>query len=264
MNNKELIGLSLRAIGNKPIAFNPILAKVLGGINNALLYQQLFYWCDKGSREDGWFYKTKEDIEEETCLSRYQQDSARNYLVKLGVIKTKIKKANGAPTIHYKLDDICFGKVENLLMEKRETSDSEKRETSDSLTESTQENTTSSASPKKETFSKHPNGKEVNKKKIKFVPDQPDITRSRPKIGKKHLELAGAYIKYRKFKYSSEPERLQAIARYSKPASKLLSFGYSGREILDCMKWCEKNYDEWSLETVVKKIAEYKLLNKNA
>lgn len=137
-NKKYYINHLLKIAGARPVSFNPEIARLLGGINEGLLFQQLFYWSDKGKRSDGWFYKTKRRIEEETCLTRYQQDTSREKLVKLGVIKTQIKKADGAPTIHYKIDLECLGKVENLLMEKQETSDSlEKQETSDSLTEST-------------------------------------------------------------------------------------------------------------------------------
>jgi hypothetical protein len=73
----------------------------------------------------------------------------------------------------------------------------------------------------------------------------------------KHLKLAEVYIKYRNFFYKSESDRIRAIRRYMKPASELL-VSHTGDEILDCMKWCSKKYPEWSLETVVKKIDEYK------
>jgi hypothetical protein len=79
--------LSLRALlSDRPIAFHPMLARLLGGINEALLFQQLAYWSDKGSDPE-WIYKTQKDIEEETTLTRTQQETARARLRKLGVIE---------------------------------------------------------------------------------------------------------------------------------------------------------------------------------
>lgn len=88
----------------RPVAFHPALARLFGGVNEALLWQQIYYWSDKGGREDGWIYKTKEELEIETTLTRKQQDLARKKLETLGVLETKLMKANGAPTLHYRID----------------------------------------------------------------------------------------------------------------------------------------------------------------
>lgn len=84
------------------VAFYPELAMELRDVCAAILYQQLYYWSDKGTREDGFIYKTKEEIQEETALTRDQQDRARKKLEKLGWLETKLMKANGAPTLHYR------------------------------------------------------------------------------------------------------------------------------------------------------------------
>lgn len=88
----------------KPIAFHPQLARVLGGIEEAIYFQQLYYWSDKGNREDGFIYKTKAEIEEETTLTRRQQDRIRRKLKAIGILEEKLIKANGSPTLHYKLN----------------------------------------------------------------------------------------------------------------------------------------------------------------
>jgi len=98
----------------KPILFYPQLAKLFGSINRALYWQQLYYWSDKGGREDGFIYKTKEDIETETCLTREQQDSCRKYFEDRNYMETKLIKANGCPVLHYKLH---FGLVCNALIQ---------------------------------------------------------------------------------------------------------------------------------------------------
>src|SRR3954452_5041110 len=72
-------------LSDKIIAFHPALARALGGINEALLFQQLAYWSNKGSTPD-WIYKTQRELEDETTLTRTQQENARRTLRKLGVI----------------------------------------------------------------------------------------------------------------------------------------------------------------------------------
>ena len=106
------------------IAFHPELARKLGDIASAIFYQQMWYWGDKGERKDGFIYKTKIEIEEETTITRDQQDRIRKNLVNKKWLEVKKEKINGAPTLLYKalIDiNIVIGKVENPLMEKSET-----------------------------------------------------------------------------------------------------------------------------------------------
>ena len=70
----------------------------------AALLNQMIFWSDKTKRRDGFFYKTYKEWEEETFLSEYQVRRASNSLKELGFLETKLKKANGSPTLHYKLD----------------------------------------------------------------------------------------------------------------------------------------------------------------
>jgi len=100
----------------RPIAFHPSLAKLFGGINEAIYWQQLHYWSDKGNREDGFIYKTKDNIEKETTLTRRQQDPVRKKLEELGVLEVKNIKVENAPTLHYRVN---VAKVMALL-EKQE------------------------------------------------------------------------------------------------------------------------------------------------
>lgn len=73
-------------LSDRPIAFHPMLARIFGGINEALLFQQLAYWSDKGSDPE-WIYKTQKDIQDEITLTRTQQENARRKLRSLGVIE---------------------------------------------------------------------------------------------------------------------------------------------------------------------------------
>ena len=94
------------------VMFYPEMAHRFGSIARAIYLQNLIYWSDKGHRKDGFIYKTKESIEKETTLTRYQQDSCRKYFEKKGILETKLLKANGAPTLHYRVKN---GIVRKLL-----------------------------------------------------------------------------------------------------------------------------------------------------
>jgi hypothetical protein len=84
------------------VVFYPALARALGDIESAIYYQQLHYWGSRGKRKDGFIYKTKDEIYEETAIKEKQQDRIRQELIQKGWISTKKVMANGSPTIHYK------------------------------------------------------------------------------------------------------------------------------------------------------------------
>lgn len=96
------------------IMFRPSFVDTFGSIYKALYIQQLLYWAPKGKREDGFFYKTKEQLEKETKLTRKQQDKCRKYFEEEGILETKLIKAKGIPTLHYKVD---FRLVQKVLTE---------------------------------------------------------------------------------------------------------------------------------------------------
>lgn len=133
----------------KVIAFYPELSIILGDISSAIYYQQLFYWSDKGEREDGFIYKTQAEIEEETTITRKVQDRIRKSLENNGWIEVKKVKVNGSPILHYKcLVDIWVlfigGNVPKGQMEtpKRDISNVPNREVPILYTENTTKNTT--------------------------------------------------------------------------------------------------------------------------
>lgn len=77
-------------IGKPGILYQPGLQPIFG-LNAAILLSQLLYWHGKGNRKDGWFFKTIEEMKEETGLSRTQQESAIKHLKQHGVVSTKRK-----------------------------------------------------------------------------------------------------------------------------------------------------------------------------
>jgi hypothetical protein len=67
---------------DRPIAFHPIFVDLTGSVPAALILSQAFYWQRRTEDPDGWFYKTREEWQEETRLKRYDQEQARALLRK--------------------------------------------------------------------------------------------------------------------------------------------------------------------------------------
>lgn len=91
---------------DRPIAFQRSFIRLDIGVTAALFLSQMIYWTNR-SDDDGWVYKTQEEWEEETGLSRYEQEDARKKLRSIGVLQEKKK---GVPArLFYKVDnDVLF------------------------------------------------------------------------------------------------------------------------------------------------------------
>lgn len=93
---------SILELLRRPIAYQPILAKALGSVKLALLWSQMYYWSDKTKDPEGWVYKSRTEMFEETGLTSKEQINARDLGVKLGVLHCQVK---GMPrTTHYRVD----------------------------------------------------------------------------------------------------------------------------------------------------------------
>lgn len=69
---------------DRPIAYHRIFAKMAGSVNAGVMLSQAFYWSQRTKDPNGWFYKVQSEWEEETCLSRREQESARKQLRETG------------------------------------------------------------------------------------------------------------------------------------------------------------------------------------
>ncbi len=124
---KEFAGQS--NILTVPVAF----IRYAGSLEAALLLSQILYWTDK--TEDGWFYKSYADWEKEITLNEYDIRKAAKSLKDKGVLETRLKKANGAPTVHYRLKEAEFSEsilqfLKNPTCENSRNLDSAKSEES--------------------------------------------------------------------------------------------------------------------------------------
>lgn len=111
---------------DRPIAFHRSFVTLTGSVTAALMLSQAMYWAKRTSDPEGWFYKTQDDWQEETGLSRFEQESARKCLMALGVWH---EERRGIPAkLYYRIDLAALEKAlryqiaENQQTRVRETS----------------------------------------------------------------------------------------------------------------------------------------------
>lgn len=90
--------------GNNIIPIPRLFVDLTGNMETAIFLSQLLFWSDKGKRSDGFIYKSRQEWVAETGLTDYSLRMARERLEKMGILETKLHRANGAPTLHYRLE----------------------------------------------------------------------------------------------------------------------------------------------------------------
>ena len=140
---------------DRPIAYHRVFVTLTKSVKAAVLLSQAVYWQKRANQADGWWYKTAEEWQEETGLTKHEQDTARRdcepYLT---------SDLRGVPaTLYWKIDE---EKLTNALIQfsgKRKTRNAEsakqvtrKAQNINKNTETTTETTTDikAAKPKKE------------------------------------------------------------------------------------------------------------------
>lgn len=97
--NKAIV---MSLLEDRPVAYHPDIARIVGGVKAAVFLCQLLYWTGKGKRPDGFIWKTQAEMEKETGLSRYEQEGARK---KLGALEVLEEKRMGIPAkLHYRVN----------------------------------------------------------------------------------------------------------------------------------------------------------------
>lgn len=72
--------MDLTGLLDRPIAFHRVFVTLTGSVAAALMLSQAIYWSLRTKDPNGWFYKTQEEWEEETGLTRREQETARKQL----------------------------------------------------------------------------------------------------------------------------------------------------------------------------------------
>ncbi|HHA6636043.1 TPA: conserved phage C-terminal domain-containing protein [Staphylococcus aureus] len=152
MNNRDYISSIITQFSgqNNIIPIPAIYIKITEDYPSAALLNQMIYWSDRTSRKDGYFYKSYNEWFEELHLTEYQVRRATNKLKSFGFVETDLKKANGAPTLHYKVDTkevsewilkkLKNGNLRNLRMDSEETQESLTEITTEITTKTTNNN----------------------------------------------------------------------------------------------------------------------------
>lgn len=95
---------------DRPVAFHPVFVEITGSVTAALMLSQAVYWSRRTPDPTGWFYKSREQWQAETGLTRREQEGARQKLKDTGFWEEELR---GVPaTMHYRID---IGKLESSL-----------------------------------------------------------------------------------------------------------------------------------------------------
>ena len=87
---------------DRPIAFQRAFVALGAGITGALLLSQAVYWSRRSGDDTGWFFKTQVEWEEETGLTRREQEGARSRLQTMGLLR---EERRGIPAkLYYRVD----------------------------------------------------------------------------------------------------------------------------------------------------------------
>jgi hypothetical protein len=100
---------------DRPIAFHRCLAELAGSVNAGLMLSQALYWAKRTKAADGWFWKTAEEWQEETYLTRTEQATARKQLKRLSCWQEELR---GVPAkLFYRVD---LDELDRLLFENKD------------------------------------------------------------------------------------------------------------------------------------------------
>lgn len=158
------MSINLPNIGTS-VAYHPEFTRFLGSCKASIFLAQLIYWEGKQKDPNGWMYKTRQELQRETALTRHEQDAARKILKEKGYIQEKLKQI--PPKVHFK---ICWDKLRQdwknyriNLPDNSKTNRERMEQARDAarqhITESTSENTHKNTSDK--------DGDEINREKEK-------------------------------------------------------------------------------------------------
>ena len=114
---------------HQAILATPYLFVKMFGFKTAHFLSQLLYWSDKGARDDGFFWKTDAEWTEETGITTYGIRQARKKLEGMGIIETKVMRAMGSPTVHYRLNEEALTEA---VLQQMEIAKTQKRQSEES------------------------------------------------------------------------------------------------------------------------------------
>ena len=86
---------------DRPIAYHRCFVTLTGSVKAAILLSQAIYWQPRAKQDDGYWYKTIEEWQEETGLTEHEQRTARR-----DCAKYLLSDLRGVPAqLFYKVDE---------------------------------------------------------------------------------------------------------------------------------------------------------------
>ncbi len=127
---------------DRPIAYHRVFVTLVGSVKGAIMLSQAMYWQNRAKQTDGWWYKTAQEWEDETGLTRREQEKARKDCEKF--LETDLR--DSPARLYWRVNDDVL--MAALFVQKGETSFdkrvklvSTKRENSNRKAETTTETT---------------------------------------------------------------------------------------------------------------------------
>lgn len=108
MHDQDLLdSQALFRLFDRPIAYHKCFADISGSVVAAVMLSQSVYWTKTLPPEkDGWFYKTAAEWQEETGMTRSEQENARRKLKTIGVLQ---EKKEGVPCkLYYRINVLAI------------------------------------------------------------------------------------------------------------------------------------------------------------
>jgi len=113
---KENVPTELLHLLDAPIAVSRILVLLTDSFPAGVMLGQCLYWQQRTRHEEGWFYKSRDEWQEEITLSRGEQERARKLLKSRGILN---EKRCGMPSrTWYKID---LFELQNQLIDYHKT-----------------------------------------------------------------------------------------------------------------------------------------------
>ena len=131
----------LKAFSKKVVAYNPIYSEIGGSNNAGILLSQLIYWWFAVKERQ--FYKTNEELCQETHLSEAEMKSAKSMLIDKGLIRVELKslpRKSYYVVIVSEIEAQISSQAESAVLDGRNSPDlmgENRRTTSESTTEIT-------------------------------------------------------------------------------------------------------------------------------
>ena len=91
------------------VGYRPQLAPLVGGAVPALLLSQLLYWTGKQWDPAGWICKDQQALQQETGLTRREQETARKRLRQAGVLEETRRAYHRK--LHYRVNGSALGRA---------------------------------------------------------------------------------------------------------------------------------------------------------